>query len=167
MFGGNATYIHLAAHAHPAALAVAALLALAWSVALVIVDLRQQRLPNALTLPAGAVTVALCFFFPTGWWGLLWPGLYVLTAIAVPVGTAESSAAPNVGSGIGGGDIKLALPLGVAVALAGGFAGVLGVMLLSSMITALALLLIRKPGMAHGPSMIVAAWIVAITCALT
>lgn len=161
MFGGNATYIHLAAHAHPAALAVAALLALAWSVALVIVDLRQQRLPNALTLPAGAVTVALCFFFPTGWWGLLWPGLYVLTAIAMPVRTTEDS------SGIGGGDIKLAVPLGVAVALAGGLAGVLGVMLLSSMITAVALLLARKPGMAHGPSMIVAAWIVAITCALT
>lgn len=161
MFGGNATYIHLAAHAHPAALAVAALLALAWSVVLVVVDLREQRLPNALTLPAGAVTVALCFFFPTGWWGLLWPGLYVLTAIAMPVRTTEDS------SGIGGGDIKLALPLGVAVALAGGFAGVLGVMLLSSMITAVALLLARKPGMAHGPSMIVAAWIVAITCALT
>ena len=161
MFGGNATYIHLAAHAHPAALAVAALAALAWSVVLVIVDLREQRLPNALTLPAGAVTVALCFFFPTGWWGLLWPGLYVLTAIAMPVRTTEDS------SGIGGGDIKLALPLGVAVALTGGLAGVLGVMLLSSMITALALLLARKPGMAHGPSMIVAAWIVAITCALT
>lgn len=167
MFGGNATYIHLAAHAHPAALAIAALAALAWSVALVIVDLRQQRLPNALTLPAGVIAVALCIFFPTGWWGLLWPGLYVLTAVAVPGGTAESSAVPSVSSGIGGGDIKLALPLGVAVALAGGLAGVLGVMLLSSMITALALLLIRKPGMAHGPSMIVAAWIVAITCALT
>lgn len=167
MFGGNATYIHLAAHAHPAALAIAALLALAWSVALVIVDLREQRLPNALTLPAGVIAVALCFFFPTGWWGLLWPGLYVLTAVAMPGRTTENSGAATSTAGIGGGDIKLAVPLGVAVALAGGLAGVLGVMLLSSMITALALLLTRKPGMAHGPSMIVAAWIVAITCALT
>ena len=161
MFGGYDAHAHVDMHVPPASLALAGLLALAWSVVLVLVDLREQRLPNALTLPAGAVTVALCFFFPTGWWGLLWPGLYVLTAIAMPVRTTEDS------SGIGGGDIKLALPLGVAVALAGGFAGVLGVMLLSSMITAVALLLARKPGMAHGPSMIAAAWIVAITCALT
>ena len=143
MFGGNATYIHLAAHAHPAALAVAALLALAWSVALVIVDLRQQRLPNALTLPAGAVTVALCFFFPTGWWGLLWPGLYLFSP-----------------QGVGGGDVKLALPLAMVCVISGKLPAVLVAIGVSGLFTVLMAWLSRSRTVAHGPSMLATTWLV-------
>lgn len=151
MFGGTANDAHLVA------LVLAVLLALAWTVTLVVWDVREQRLPNALTLPAAAAAVVACFVYPTGWWGMLWPGMYLVTALATPVNRP----------GIGGGDIKLAVPLGVAVALSGGVMGVLGAMLLSSMITVCVLLVARQSGMAHGPSMLTAAWLVVIACALT
>ncbi|KAA8745012.1 prepilin peptidase [Corynebacterium tuscaniense] len=156
MFGG------LIAHTYLVALAVATLVALVWTVALVVWDVREQRLPNALTLSAAAVAVTVCFFYPTGWWGLLWPGMFVAVALAAP----NTNPGIRTHAGIGGGDIKLAVSLGVAAALAGGVMGVLGAMLLSSAITVFVLLMARQSGMAHGPSMLIAAWLVVIACAL-
>lgn len=118
-----------------------------WSVALVIWDIRHQRLPNQLTLPAAVVAICVSAFHPVGLWGLVWPVAYFV-----------------LGKGIGGGDVKLAVPLGVGVALAGGLSGVLAAMLLSSALTLAILLGSNRAVTAHGPSMIAAAWLVGLWC---
>lgn len=118
-----------------------------WSVALVTWDIRHQRLPNLLTLPAAVVAICVSVFHPVGWWGLVWPVAYFI-----------------LGKGIGGGDVKLAVPLGVGVALAGGLAGVLLAMLLSSALTLAILLGTKRTVTAHGPSMVAAAWLVGLWC---
>ena len=79
------------------------MLFLAWGCALIVYDLRFKRLPNYLTLPAAALS--LCWFSVAG---LLWPGLYLLVAL---LSRARS---------IGGGDLKLAIPLGMVTAHAAG-----------------------------------------------
>ena len=80
---------------------------------------------------------------PVGVFGFIWPGAYLFT-----------------GRGIGGGDVKLAVPLGVAMALVGGAGAVLAAMLLASSFTVVTLLINKAKAMAHGPSMLAAAWIV-------
>ena len=72
---------------------------LAWGCALIIYDIRFKRLPNYLTLPAALIS--LWWFSPVG---LIWPGLYIALALATQRGS------------IGGGDLKLAIPLGMATA---------------------------------------------------
>ena len=123
--------------------AVLSALAAVWTVALAMIDGEERRLPNALTLPAAAAAVVACVIEPSGWIGLIWPALYVVA-----------------GRGIGGGDVKLAVPLGVALALLGGAGAVLTGILLASMFTVVFLVLTRRNTAAHGPSMLAAAWIV-------
>lgn len=118
-----------------------------WSVALMLIDVKTRRLPDLLTLPAAAVALGYCFVEPAGWWGMIWPVLYAA-----------------VGTGIGGGDVKLAVPLGVALAVTGGVGAVLAGMLLGSALTLVFLLLTRSRETAHGPSMLAAAWIVGLAC---
>lgn len=117
--------------------------AIVWTAALCFFDITRRRLPDILTLPAAAVALGVCAVYPVGLYGLVWPAGYSL-----------------LGRGIGGGDIKLALPLGVGVAVAGGgvFA-VLCAVLLASVFTLLALLIRGEERVAHGPSMLTAAWI--------
>ena len=146
MFGGMPT----AGAVSPAVIVIAVGVAIVWTVSLVRFDVREQRLPDWLTLPAGVLAIIVCCFAPVGSWGLIWPAAYLLTAV----------------SGIGGGDIKLALPLGVAVAVAGGVLAVLLAILLSSLITVIALIATQRSGMAHGPSMLASAWIVVIACTI-
>ena len=67
-----------------------------------------------------------------------------------------------LGPGIGGGDVKLALPLGVAMALVGGVVAVFAGMLIASLFTVVNLLLKGEKSAAHGPSMLAAAWIVGL-----
>ena len=126
---------------------VAALCALAalWTIALVVVDSRQRRLPDVLTLPAAGIAVIACFLAPAGWVGVIWPLGYLM-----------------LGPGIGGGDVKLALPLGVALALVGGVVTVFAGMLIASLFTVVNLLLKGEKSAAHGPSMLAAAWIVGL-----
>lgn len=129
-----------------AAVAVAAVLCAltaVWTVVLAVIDGEERRLPDALTLPAAGVAVAACVFDPAGWIGLIWPALYLVA-----------------GRGIGGGDVKLAVPLGVVLALVGGAGAVLAGMLLASIFTVLFLVLKKQTAAAHGPSMLAAAWIV-------
>nr|WP_288831562.1 prepilin peptidase [uncultured Corynebacterium sp.] len=116
-----------------------------WSAALVAFDLRERRLPDVLTLPAGAAALAACLALPAGWWGLAWPALYLL-----PRG------------GIGGGDVKLALPLGVAVAALAGPGWMLAAVAGASLLTLAAAALARADGAPHGPSMLAAAWLCAL-----
>lgn len=113
-----------------------------WASALSWWDIRERRLPDALTIPVGVLSVT----FAT-WGGLAWPLLYLLVAL--------------FGAGIGGGDIKLALPLGMLV---GATAGPLAVIIAcggAAVLTLLASGIARaKGGVPHGPSMVVSAGLV-------
>lgn len=128
-----------------------------WSIALVLYDVSQRRLPDFLTLPAAALALISCVFYPQGLWGLVWPALYLLLAV-------RGSSDRSTDAGIGGGDIKLAVPLGVALAGVGGALAVLAAMLLASALTIVFLLIKRLRDTAHGPSMLAAAWIVGLAC---
>ncbi|WP_291313680.1 prepilin peptidase [Corynebacterium sp. UBA2622] len=132
LIGGSASFFTCAA----------GVIAAAWSAVLVHYDLRSHRLPDALTLPAGAAALASCAAWPEGLWGLAWPALYLL-----------------VGRGIGGGDIKLSLPLGVAVAALASPPAILAAVGVSSALTLAAAAVLRARGAPHGPSMLAAAWL--------
>lgn len=113
-----------------------------WAAALSWWDIRERRLPDALTIPAGVLSVTV-----VNWGGLFWPVLYLLVALR--------------GAGIGGGDIKLALPLGMLV---GATAGPLAVIIACGGAAVLTLIASgiagAKDGAPHGPSMVVAAGLV-------
>lgn len=113
-----------------------------WAFALSWWDIRERRLPDVLTIPAGVLSVNF-----VNWGGLIWPLLYLLVALR--------------GAGIGGGDIKLALPLGLLV---GATAGPLAVIIAcggAALFTLFASGFARsKAGSPHGPSMLVSAGLV-------
>ncbi|GAB3075276.1 A24 family peptidase [Corynebacterium aquatimens] len=137
-------------------------LAAVWSVVLAWWDQRHLRLPDWLTLPAVVLAFGLCCFYPSGWWGLVWPGLYLLVAMVMGgrSGDANAGAIP-----IGGGDIKLAVPLGVGVSLCGGVIAVLGAIVCANVITVVAGITSGKRygnGMPHGPAMVGAAWLIGV-----
>lgn len=142
------------------ALAAGAALVL-WCVCVSVIDLRTLRLPNMLTGlgAAGVAAVAVA----TGRWqaaalgaGML-AGLYLLARI---VGGASGM------GGFGGGDVKLAVGLGGATAMAGGhvwLAAALGALLLTAVVGAVLAGLRRgRRGVVehrmlpHGPSMCLA-----------
>lgn len=113
-----------------------------WAAALSWWDIRERRLPDALTIPVGVLSVT----FAT-WGGLAWPLLYLLVAL--------------FGAGIGGGDIKLALPLGMLVSATAGPLGVIIACGGSAVLTLLASGIARaKGGVPHGPSMVLSAGLV-------
>ena len=114
-----------------------------WTVGLVVMDARERRLPDTLTLPVALTAVVACWFEPRGWVGLVWAAAYLIA-----------------GRGFGGGDVKLAVSLGVVLAIMGGVEAVLAGMLLASAFTAGFLLLRRAKTAPHGPSMLASAWIV-------
>ena len=131
----------------------AACLVLAWLAALSCYDIRERRLPNALTLTGAAAVLAVATLAGRGSPALA--GTVALTAIYLVV----HCAAP---SGMGAGDVKLALGLG---ALTGCFG--LGVWFLAALgaplLTAGAGAVARLRGGAgdtatvpHGPSMCLA-----------
>ena len=132
-----------------------ALLGLGWlTVALTATDLIHRRLPDALTLPA--LPVALALLLPTGTTarGLLG------AAVLVAVHAAVHLLAPQA---LGAGDVKLAGPLG-AVLGAASPAALLAGPLLAALLTALAGVLgmacgrlRRNDPLPHGPAMLVAA----------
>ncbi|MGX7829245.1 prepilin peptidase [Actinokineospora sp. 24-640] len=131
------------------------------AVPLVIVDLRHRRLPDALTL-------GMC------------PLLAVALAVAVVGGGAEVAVGALLGAAgffalhalvavarpgaLGGGDVKLALPLGAVLGVLG-FEALLGAVFLAAVVT---LLLIAvnprwRAGAPHGPGMLGAVCAVAIS----
>lgn len=117
----------------------------AWSFVLSANDVRVRRLPDPLTLPPAAVAVAACGWWPELGWGLAWPALYLLA-----------------GNGIGGGDVKLAVSLGVVCASVAGPLGVIGALGLAGLNTVVLSRLTRERTVPHGPSMICAAWTVTL-----
>lgn len=120
--------------------------AVGWSLALCWFDVTRRRLPNALTVPpalAGVVAtlVALAVGQPQIVGALLWPGIYLAS-----------------GRAIGGGDIKLAVPLGVVCAAVGGLPAVLLAIGLSGLVTGCFAAVLGSRTMPHGPSMLAVAW---------
>ncbi|WP_082121292.1 prepilin peptidase [Corynebacterium uterequi] len=118
-----------------------------WAAALSISDIRSLRLPNGLTLPPGVAACLCALLWDPGWFvGLGWPVLYA--AVAARRG------------GIGGGDLKLAVPLGILVAAFGGPLGVLRAVIVSSLIGAISGLAASgrpQAGTPHGPAMLIGA----------
>ncbi|MDY6050219.1 MAG: A24 family peptidase [Corynebacterium sp.] len=116
-----------------------AILGVGWAGVLSWWDLRHRRLPNLLVLPvaAGAVIAAL-LWHPAALLGLLWPLLYTI----VP--------------GIGGGDVKLAIPLGIATWWIHPLATCASIGL-ASIVSLLAALITRQRSVPHGPAMLLAA----------
>jgi len=69
------------------------------------------------------------------------------------------------GPGFGGGDVKLAVSLGIMLAVTGGVGAVLAGMLLASCFTVFLLLFSRQKIAPHGPSMLASAWMVGFASA--
>lgn len=144
---------------------VPALLGLAWlGAALGAVDVARHRLPDALTLPA--LPAAVLLVAPLGATATL-RGIGG-AAVAVVAHAAVRWWAPRA---VGGGDVKLAGPLGVVLA-AGSWAALLPAALLAAVFSAVAgavgLLTGRIApggGVPHGPSMLLAAWLVTVATA--
>ncbi len=142
------------------------LLGLGWlGIAAAAVDLGYHRLPDALTLPA--LPVALLLLVPLG------PGAVARgvagAGIAVAAHAALHLLAP---AAMGAGDVKLAAPLGAVLAAVSWPALVLAAVL-AALITGCIATVGRcarrlAPGAAvpHGPSMLIAAWIVASGAAI-
>jgi leader peptidase (prepilin peptidase)/N-methyltransferase len=141
---------------------VAVLLGLSWLVvAAGAVDVLHRRLPDALTLPA--LPAALVLLVPAG-------------AAAVQAGAAGAVAAVAVHGAVhlldrravGAGDVKLAASLGAVLAALGWPALVLGAVL-AALLTALVAgaglatgRLARGAAVPHGPSMLLATWLVTV-----
>jgi leader peptidase (prepilin peptidase)/N-methyltransferase len=116
-----------------------------------IVDLRDRRLPNRLTLPGAAALLAgaaACGRFgPAVFGALVLTGLYLVVHLVVP-------------AGLGAGDVKLALGLGALTGAFGSDAWVLGAVG-APVLTALAAVVAVLAGrggaaLPHGPAMCVA-----------
>ena len=112
-----------------------------WAAALSWWDLRHRRLPDWLTLPAAALSLVLA-----NWGGLWWPGIYLVLGLSH--------------AGVGGGDIKLAVPLGMLVGHAAGFIGVVAASGCASLLTLGWSVCAGQKESAHGPAMLLAAAIV-------
>jgi leader peptidase (prepilin peptidase)/N-methyltransferase len=122
----------------------------AWAAALTLVDVRLRRLPNALTLTGAVVILAGAAAAGRGTPALVGSlalgGLYLMVHLADP-------------SGMGAGDVKLALALG---ALTGAFGlavwtlAALAAPLLTAVLGVIAVVRRRRSLLPHGPSMCVA-----------
>ncbi|MBZ8177873.1 prepilin peptidase [Corynebacterium sp. 3HC-13] len=123
--------------------AVAGVGVLLWGWRLIWWDLKCQRLPNHLTVPAAAImTLGVIFSHHPHWiiGGLAWSGVYFLGAVWSR-------------GGLGGGDVKLAFSLGI-IASMGGVLGVILAMLFSNAISVFSLIKQHRRAQPHGPAMI-------------
>ncbi|MEV8442274.1 A24 family peptidase [Actinosynnema sp. NPDC051121] len=130
-------------------------LLLAWlGVLLTVTDLRHRRLPDALTLPAyPAVGVTLWLCDADLWRAVvgcaLFGGFHLLVRLLAP-------------SAMGGGDVKLAGPLGAVLASVSWSALPLAAVLASAVTLVLGLWW-RGGGLPHGPGLLAATWVVAVS----
>lgn len=116
-----------------------------WGASLMLVDARFHRLPDPLTLPVAASALVTSALLAPGVLlaGLLWPALYLVVGLLV--------------GGVGGGDLKLAVTLGILVAATAGEVGVLAAIGLAGLAGVVAGVVDKHPATAHGPPMIGAA----------
>ncbi|MFS0728572.1 prepilin peptidase [Curtobacterium sp. 1P10AnD] len=142
---------------------VALLYLMAISVALTLIDLDVHRLPNAITYPSAVVLVVLLVIASAlgGDWGALSRGVlgaaglglfYLLLAVAVP-------------GGMGLGDVKLAVILGLVLAYLGWgplAVGAFGAFVVGGIFAVVLLITGRvrwRGGVPFGPAMLAGAWI--------
>jgi leader peptidase (prepilin peptidase)/N-methyltransferase len=134
---------------------VPVLLALVWfGAAAGAVDLAVRRLPDALVLPA--LPAALALLLPLGP-AALGRGA-ACAALAVLAHAAVRRAAP---AALGGGDVKLAAPLGAVLGAVSWTAPVLGAVVAAVGTATGGLVLRRRAGLPHGASMLLATALVA------
>jgi leader peptidase (prepilin peptidase)/N-methyltransferase len=130
---------------------VACACVLAWFTALTVYDVRQRRLPNALTLPGAAVVLAVAVATGRGAPALVGAVALVLFYLGVHLVTP---------TGLGAGDVKLAIGVG---ALTGSFGvdvwvlAALGAPVLTAMWAVAVAFRGRAATVPHGPSMCAAA----------
>lgn len=136
-----------------------------FGVALAAVDLRHQRLPDAMTLPAYPVMAVLIMVADRGapFGGL---ALHALCG-ALAFGGAHLLIRLVAPSAIGAGDVKLAGSLGAVLGAVGPEALVIAAALAAVITLALAAgaKVISQPGwwhgVPHGPGLLAAAWLIA------
>ncbi|MDY3127945.1 MAG: A24 family peptidase [Corynebacterium sp.] len=129
-----------------------------WALLLSWWDITKQRLPNWLTVPPAVLAIVLAVYLATvegnlhGLWGLIWPCTYLMTSA--------------VSGGIGGGDIKLAVSLGIGVAFFSGILGVIIVMGTASVLSLFGFVFARflkgpreQTAIPHGPGMLLATYL--------
>jgi leader peptidase (prepilin peptidase) / N-methyltransferase len=130
---------------------VAGVCVLAWFSTLSVYDIRQRRLPNWLTLPGGVIVLAIAVLCGRGMaavaGGAALTLLYLVIHLVAP-------------SGMGAGDVKLAIGVGALTGAFGFDAWVLAA-LAAPVLTAVWALAVAYHGRAatvpHGPAMCVAA----------
>jgi leader peptidase (prepilin peptidase)/N-methyltransferase len=124
---------------------------LAWFTALTMYDVRQRRLPNALTLPGAAVVLAVAMVTGRGVPALIGAVALALFYLGVHLVTP---------TGLGAGDVKLAIGVGALTGSFGVDAWVLAA-LGAPVLTAIWAVAVAFRGRAttvpHGPSMCAAA----------
>lgn len=114
-----------------------------WAGALCLSDLRARRLPNVLTLPAGALALAAAIGWPALLPGIgIWVGLYLVVFLL---------------GGLGAGDVKLAVPLGALVSGLAGWPAVLMAVLSAQIVTVVWAAIARSPTVPHAPPMFLGA----------
>lgn len=144
-------------------LAIAAVAFAAWSATLAVIDARTHRLPNRIVLPAypigAAVLAAACVFGAP--WSRLWTalaGMLILFAVYAAMRMLS-------GSGLGGGDVKLAGVIGLVLGWAGWSALLIGVSAAFVLAGLFGAVLIasrrasRRTRIAFGPWMLAGAWV--------
>ena len=119
---------------------------LGWLTMLGCYDIRDKRLPNALTLPGAAVILLASAVAGRGMPSLL--GAVALTAVYLLVHLVDPA-------GMGGGDVKLAIGLGGLSGYFGAGAWFLAA-LAAPLLTVLVAMLRGERTVPHGPSMCVA-----------
>lgn len=131
-----------------------------WAAALSVVDVRQRRLPNVLTVPGAVLLLLVAAGFGRGLPALLGAtalgGLYLMVHLIDP-------------AGLGGGDVKLAIALGAltgALGIAVWLIAAFGAPMLTAAAGTVAALRCRGRAIPHGPSMCVASLLAAALAVL-
>jgi leader peptidase (prepilin peptidase)/N-methyltransferase len=145
----------VAAGRHPPPHWLAVTSALAWvGVLLCVTDLRHCRLPDALTLPAWPVAGVLIALGGTEAALRGFVGGFAFGAFHLVVRLCSPGA-------LGGGDVKLAVPLGAVLGAVSLAALPLGALLACG--AALVFALVRpKGGIPYGPGVLAATWVLAV-----
>jgi leader peptidase (prepilin peptidase)/N-methyltransferase len=134
------------------------------AVPLAAVDLRHHRLPDALTLPAVPLTLAVCVF--DRWWGtgIGEPGRAAIAGAVV--GGLFLLLATLLPAAMGRGDAKLAFSIGIALGYVSWPAVILGLFIgfLAGSLVGLAGVVTRRFGLrsaiAFGPALLLGCWLV-------